>query len=183
MPIEIREDELLLEDLPTDDKSPEVEDEGGTEDEPEAGDEAGTDNGNPAQSQTPADPADELAILRAELEGLRSRLDEQNRYFERMSREIAEFTEVFPGEELGSLPGEVWESVRSGVPLAAAYAYDRARRKRAAEINVKNSENSSGCLDGRGKTGFFTPNEVRSMSASEVRENYTKIIDSMKSWS
>ena len=30
---------------------------------------------------------------------------------------------------------------------------------------------------------FFTPEEVRKMNSKEVRENYKKIIDSMRSWS
>ena len=30
---------------------------------------------------------------------------------------------------------------------------------------------------------FFTPEEVRKMSSKEVRENYQKIIDSMRYWS
>lgn len=30
---------------------------------------------------------------------------------------------------------------------------------------------------------YFTPEEVRKMSQKEVKENYQKIIDSMKSWS
>ncbi len=134
-----------------------------------------------------SDKAAEISDLRAEIERLRRQLDEQQKSFERMSREVAEFSELFPEKDLSSLPGEVWENVRRGMPLAAAYAYEAARRDKiaryAAEVNAKNRECSAGHIDGRGGTDYFSPAEVRSMSASEVRNNYTKILDSMKLWS
>lgn len=140
-------------------------------------------------SETPGDlnQVNELSMLKSEIERLRGQLEEQQKSFMRMSCEVAEFSELFPGQSLASLPGEVWEGVKRGIPLAAAYAYESVRRERmaalAAEVNAKNSECSTGPVDGRGNSDFFTPTEVRLMSANEVRNNYKKIIDSMKLWS
>jgi hypothetical protein len=130
---------------------------------------------------------DELAELRAEVGRLREQLAAHQEALLRMSREAAEFAGLFPDEKLSSLPDEVWEEVRRGIPLAAAYAYHKVRRERkaamAAEINSKNSQNSAGPVDGQSRTDYYSPAEVRRMSAAEVRENYAKIVDSMKHWS
>lgn len=139
-----------------------------------------SDPGQPAKSV-------EVAALRAELEQLRGQIAARIETYERMAREYDEFREIFPGRDMSSLSEEVWEGVRQGLPLAAAYAYEEAKQKKrreiAAEVNRKNSNLSSGAIDGRGGGVFFSPGEVRAMSAAEVRSNYDKIIGSMKLWS
>lgn len=140
-----------------------------------------------ASPERPAAPADELEVLRSELERLRSELDGRRESYERMSREYDEFRELFPGRDISRLPDDVWESVRRGIPLAAAAAYEEAKRqkleKEAAEVNRRNLGSSSGALDTRTDAPYYSPAEVRAMSASEVRSNYPKIMDSMKFWS
>jgi hypothetical protein len=41
---------------------------------------------------------------------------------------------------------------------------------------------STGSLGKDTTESFFTPNEVRAMSRSEIRKNYSKILESMKKW-
>ena len=55
-------------------------------------------------------------------------------------------------------------------------------RVQAEAVNRKNAERSAGHT-GRGTAPeYYTPDEVRAMSAGEVRENYEKIRASMKQW-
>ncbi len=130
---------------------------------------------------------DELAGLRAEVGRLREQLAAQQESLLRLSREAAEFAGLFPDQKLSSVPDEVWEEVKKGIPLAAAYAYHQVRCERqaavAAEVNSKNTESSAGPVDGRGRSEFYSPAEVRTMSAAEVRANFDRIVDSMKLWS
>ena len=105
---------------------------------------------------------------------------------ERADREYDEFRSLFPQMTLSELPDSVRDSVREGVPLLAAAALYELRRIRAAEAaaaaNAANSELSF-ALEKRGDADvFFSPEEVREMSASEVRSNYKKIIESMNHW-
>ena len=102
-----------------------------------------------------------------------------------MHDEISEFSELYPDRVLTSLPNEVWEGVRAGLPLAASVAYCEAKQRRreaiAAEVNRRNSAASSGSVDGA-DVEFYSPDEVRAMNAAQVRQNYSKILDSMKLW-
>lgn len=105
---------------------------------------------------------------------------------ERADREYDEFRSLFPQMTLSELPDSVRDSVREGVPLLAAAALYELRRIRAAEAaaaaNAANTELSF-ALEKRGDADvFFSPEEVREMSASEVRSNYKKIIESMNHW-
>lgn len=128
---------------------------------------------------------DELSRLRTELEDLRAALAERDASFARMSNECAEFSELFPDTPLKSVPDEVWQSVRAGIPLPAAYAYSEVRRRHREEaariVNEANRTSSSGSLS-PSSNDYYSPDEVRAMSAAEVRENYQKIINSMKMW-
>jgi hypothetical protein len=55
-------------------------------------------------------------------------------------------------------------------------------RVQAEAVNRRNAERSAGHT-GRGTAPeYYTPDEVRAMSAGEVRENYEKIRASMKQW-
>ncbi len=53
--------------------------------------------------------------------------------------------------------------------------------ERTSRINERNARMSSGRIGG-GEAQYFTADEVRAMSQSEVRANYKKIIESMKKW-
>lgn len=145
-----------------------------------------TDTTDTEADETPIKEADETAVLRGELEALKIELEEKKKTFERMSREIGEFSEIFPERSVSSIPDSVWESVKAGIPLAAAYAlYERknaVRADTANRINERNGSVSTGSVGRTSTENFYTPDEVRAMSRSEVRKNYSKIIESMKKW-
>lgn len=105
---------------------------------------------------------------------------------ESSAAEYAEFCRLFPGVSLSSLPDEVAASVNAGVPLSAAYAlYDRRRAVSAAAaetVNSKNRELSFAVKRNDTQDGYFSPDEVREMSAADVRANYGRIIESMSHW-
>ncbi len=105
---------------------------------------------------------------------------------ERISNEYAEFKSLFPGVSVSELPDSVLSSVKNGVPLSAAYAlYERRRAMSeavASGVNQKNRELSFAVKSGKTTEVYFSPDEVRQMSASEVKANYSKIIDSMSHW-
>lgn len=105
---------------------------------------------------------------------------------ERAAREYDEFCSLFPKMTLSELPDSVRDSVREGVPLLAAAALYELRRLRADEAaaaaNAANSELSFTLEKGGVTDVFFSPEEVREMSPSEVRTNYKKIIESMNHW-
>ena len=104
---------------------------------------------------------------------------------ERISNEYEEFKSLFPGVSVSALPDSVLSSVRGGVPLSAAYAlYERRKavsESIASDINQKNRELSFAVKNGSAEA-YFSPSEVRQMSAAEVKANYSKIIDSMSHW-
>ena len=132
---------------------------------------------------------DELEDLRKEIEDLRGELsrrealDESNK---RMLRECEEFKEYFPDAELSSVPDEVWERVKGGLPLSAAYALFARRiemqKSRVEQINRKNREMSAGSVRNGGDEGYYSPAEVKAMTPDQVRANYTDIIESMRHW-
>ena len=54
--------------------------------------------------------------------------------------------------------------------------------RRAEEVNQRNARRSAGRAGNSTAPEYYTPDEVRAMSAGEVRENYEKIRASMKQW-
>lgn len=138
------------------------------------------------EEESVQDKTETLEDLRAEVERLRLALEDKQRENERVLEEIGEFTELFPKKSLESVPEEVWDKVKSGVPLAAAYAlYEKKAEAQAAfteEVNRKNAERSSGAVGREVGSIYYSPSEVRKMSAAEVKKNYAIIIESMKKW-
>ena len=130
--------------------------------------------------------ANEIAYLKAELDSLKKELDESRAFYGRLEAECYEFSELYPSVPLSTLPDSIWQSVKNGVPLAAAYALEESRTAlasmRAEAINGENRNMSSGSLKNDSRRDYFTPEQVRAMSAAEVRANYTKIINSMSKW-
>lgn len=128
----------------------------------------------------------ELETLREEVRRLTEELEAKAAIADKIAAQIGEFTELFPDVAMDSVPDSVWESVKSGSSLAAAYAlYARklyVNEQRTGGINKRNAYNSAGAV-GRGAAAeYFSPDEVRAMSQKEVRANYSKIIESMKKW-
>lgn len=131
--------------------------------------------------ETPADVTPEVTPLEVEeldrLEELRMR--------QSIDAEYLEFARLFPGTDVSSLPDSVCESVRAGVPLAAAYAlYEKKKSFESFAAHEKNSKNAalSFPISENGTEKYFSPDEVKSMSRDEVRTNYKRIIESMRHW-
>ena len=103
-----------------------------------------------------------------------------------MMSEYSEFSQMFPDVSLESVNESVWDDVKKGIPLAAAYAlYDKKNElasRAAATVNEKNSAVSTGAVSGAGCDEYYSPSEVRAMSRGEVRANFDKIMSSMKKW-
>ena len=141
---------------------------------------------NEEKEETDSPDATDVAYLKAELESLKKELADTRSLYARLESECSEFGELYPEISLSSLPDSVWQSVKGGVPLAAAYALEARKAelaaRRAGQINGENRKMSSGSLSSDSYNDFFTPSQVRAMSAAEVRANYTKIINSMSKW-
>ncbi len=129
--------------------------------------------------------ADRIAFLQAELSRMQAALAEKDAFYTRVSQECSEFSALFPDTPLSDLPDCVWESVKNGVPIAAAYALERHRHAmaeaRAEQALQRNRERSAGAV-GQPEDEYFSPAEVRAMSQAEVRRNYQKIMLSMQKW-
>lgn len=139
-------------------------------------------NDTPIVTEASANTADELAALRTEAEALRAELAAERR----VSVELREFCTLYPETPTEAIPDTVWDKVKGGIPLAAAYALHERRQlcaKQAAEAAQNTARaRSSGALEGGPGEMPYTPAEVRAMSPEEVRRNYTAIIASMKRW-
>lgn len=128
----------------------------------------------------------ELERLREEIRTLNERIAEKQAQTEKISAELGAFAEYFPDVELKSIPEEVWDEVKSGNSLSAAYALythkTRQSEKIMREQNEKNAYFSAGRVGKNTANEYFTPDDVKKMSGSEVKANYSKIIASMKKW-
>ena len=96
------------------------------------------------------------------------------------------FSEHFPDVSVRTIPDEVWENVKQGNSLAAAYSvYERKiseAARRIEQINAQNAKKSAGAAGKNLNQEFFSADDVRKMSPSEVRANYAKIRRSMEKW-
>jgi hypothetical protein len=142
---------------------------------------AHSDHGAPA-AESAAGDVDEL---RGELIRLQEELALRDRRMSRMGEELAEFAQLYPEISMGDVSDSVWESVKQGVPLSAAYAVEERRKlqtaQRAGQSNLRNRQRTSGEL-ASAENDIFSPAEVRAMSREEVRANYSKIMRSMQKW-
>ena len=138
----------------------------------------------PAEGADPRAVA-ELARLRSELTELREELSKKEAVSLRLGRDCAEFEALYPDVPLSELPDGVWDAVKQGIPLAAAYALAERRRERLEQVardsNRRNRDRSSGELS-RETPDYFSYEEVRRMSSAEVRAHYDSILRSMKRW-
>jgi hypothetical protein len=110
----------------------------------------------------------ELERLREEVRTLNERLSEQQEKAEHIQKQIGEFCEAFPSTELKSVPEDVWESVRSGNSLAAAYAlYTHRIQQKEARINEQNQKNA---YRSAGYVGKSAANEIIEYVLTEPKE-------------
>ncbi|MBQ7336007.1 MAG: hypothetical protein IJW92_06005 [Clostridia bacterium] len=129
---------------------------------------------------------DELADLRTEIARLQEKLAGQSAVLSRIESEYEEFYKLYPEIPVATLPASIWEEVQTrGTSLAAAYALAERRRVCAQEMamqrNEENRNRSAGALKAQ-EAEEFSPDEVRAMSATEVRANLPKIMRSMQKW-
>ncbi len=138
------------------------------------------------EETAPAEAEASIDSLKAEINSLKLRLEESQLMYDKLHGECMEFSNLYPDVPLSSIPDSVWNSARAGIPLAAAYALaekkESVARAKAMNVNSQNNERSSGALNTAKTEEFFTPAEVRAMSAAEVKANYAKIITSMSKW-
>ncbi len=139
---------------------------------------------NPAD-RTLADPLAQLSEMQKELALLREELNRKSEMFRRFGNDLAEFNTLYPEMDMNTLPDSVWEDIKRGIPMAAAVALAERRRTReeetARESNLQNKRRSPSGIAGSSEE-YFSPAEVRAMSQTEVRENYQKIMRSIRSW-
>ena len=123
-----------------------------------------------------------IASLTKELEAYKSAEAERAH----IAKQLDEFSELFPEISVRSIPDEVWDSVKEGNSLAAAYSvYERRITEAARRIELINAQNAKQAAGAAGKNvtpEFFSADDVRKMSPSEVRVNYAKIRRSMEKW-
>ncbi len=130
----------------------------------------------------------ELDELRGQLKQLRQELDERNAKLtkmERIEQQYVEFSTLYPDTPIASLSEEVWQGVKDGNSLAAAFALAEHRlalsKKKASQSNAENRARSAGSAMSA-ESVEFSPAEVRAMTSSEVRANLSKIMRSMQKW-
>ncbi len=141
---------------------------------------------NPPSEVSDVSQSDGYEALLSETSESSAELEKRKAEAKERERQLKELYELFPNCDAGALPESVWQSAREGNSLAASYAlYVCRAKKRENEIknvNRKNASLSAGYAGDAARGEYFTPDEVRAMSQSEVRANYNKIIASMKKW-
>ena len=127
---------------------------------------------NEGSAKDPSESEDELSRLREENQKLLGELDKAKK----ISEQLSEFSQIFPDKDVREIPNEVWDDVKRGNSISAAFAlFERKRintENRAKEINDLNAYRSSGRV-GSTASEYFSPEQVRAMSQSEVRANYS----------
>ncbi|MBE6600598.1 MAG: hypothetical protein E7640_05320 [Ruminococcaceae bacterium] len=123
--------------------------------------------------------------LRARIAQLEGELAELTAKGERERAEREEFLHIFPNVDPDHLPDGALKLREGGLPLSAAYAlYDRIRENEISAARAASAKNAALLhekINGGGET-FFSADEVRGMSAREVRSNFKSIMRSMKHW-
>lgn len=140
-----------------------------------------------AQEAAPDEEAEasDFSAEMEELKSLRSEVERLRAEAQRLAEGYAELMDLYPSAQLSSMPDSFKEAVRQGVPPAAAYALEMRRREvraKRAEAARKSAERTSVGKISTVDDGLFTPDEVRGMSRREVRENYGRIMESMRRW-
>ena len=134
----------------------------------------------------PSESIDSLKEVIFDLQAKISNLEAEKKAQERILEELGDFTSLFPDVQIDEIPESIWESVKKGTSLAASYAlYEKrklAEQQRIAQINAKNAAKAAGVAGVHTANEYFSPDEVRKMSRSEVHANFAKIRKSMEKW-
>lgn len=137
-------------------------------------------------TDTPEEPASsDTQNLESELDNLRRRVEVAERTAREISAGWREFSELYPEADISSLPDSFNNAIERGIPPAAAYALEMRRREvtrlRIEAADRRSRELSAGKVQST-EDSLYSPEEVRAMTPSEVRNNIEKIRRSMKSW-
>ena len=134
---------------------------------------------------TTAEP-DEAEILRQELSDLKAYIEYQKTKENRALSDLDEFRRLYPDTDINTIDSTVWKKVENGLPLSAAYALfereEMLKQSLADEVNLRNSISSAGSAGSSPRLDYFSPEEVKTMSSDEVRQNYANIRRSMDYW-
>lgn len=129
--------------------------------------------------------SDEIAALRARLESTENGHTHEIQS-ERLASELSELSRFFPDVTPDEIPESVWQKVREGGSLAGSFAlwrYSEEReKKRIGERNDANRRMSAGSVAGHASPSYYSPDEVKKMTRSQVREHYDDVIESMRHW-
>ncbi len=123
--------------------------------------------------------------LEAELARLRAELKARDALLARFHQESSQLALLYPEVSPASLPDAVWEDIKLGVPMAAAYAlFLRKEEQKAASAAAYHRQNSRRSPGGMtpSREEFYSPAEVRAMSREEVKRHYHSIMKSMEAW-
>ena len=138
---------------------------------------------------TETEPVESIESLREIIFDLQSKissLEAERKAQERILEELGDFNSLFPNVSIDEIPESIWESVKKGSSLAASYAlYEKrklAEAKRIEQINSNNAAKAAGIAGTHAANEYFSPDEVRKMSRSEVHANFAKIRKSMEKW-
>ena len=123
-----------------------------------------------------------IALMRRQLDELRAVVERGLKPIEETAKDISALSELFPNVRREDIPDAVWEEVRRGVPLLAAYALHEKRRERREQINRRNALLSSGPIENATDSNYYSPEEVKKMTPKEVRRHFARIRESMKRW-
>lgn len=134
-------------------------------------------------SSLPEDAAKELADA--------DRLRDDNRKAKRekaesddFDKQLAEFVKRYPDVKADDIPEKVWLDVADGIPLVYAYAYrvSSVEEDPSEKVNAENELRKLKVNNDKTRSPAYTEAEVGKMSASDVKGNFNKIINSMKKW-
>ncbi len=95
---------------------------------------------------------------------------------------------LFPKLSASAVPEEVWDRVREGDSLSAAYCLWLVKTvKEKKRIDGVNEKNRLGAIppvndDSSPREGSFTRDTVRNMTREQIRKNLDGILRSMDSW-
>ncbi len=106
---------------------------------------------------------------------------------DKLKQDINELLELFPKLKANAVPDEVWDRVREGDSLCAAYCLwvvkNAKEQLRIRDVNDKRSHAAPPPVADKGEgEEFFTRDTVKNMSPQQVRKNFKAILNSMDRW-
>ena len=106
---------------------------------------------------------------------------------DKLRADVSELLELFPKLKAKAIPDEVWDRVREGDSLCAAYCLwtvkNAKEQLRIRDVNDKTARTAPPPVSDKGEgEAFFSRETVKNMSPEQVRKNFKAILDSMDRW-